>query len=190
MKLKHTVLTPDMRMPPAPFHIYSQPPEVLQDVIKGPEVSYDILPGWLPTIRAYLVWTFCASIAWEIATLPLRSVWVAENLDHILLFAIRTINIDLVIALGAFISILIICADGQWPNKGYRRVAAWTIVFGFCFSGMYRWVSVDGAMPNNSPLRGSNFLEETVAQIKWIFVPLFAFWQARRVTRSADARHR
>jgi hypothetical protein len=189
MRLKHTVSTSDIPTRPALFNVYSQEPDVLEDAIEGAGASRDILPGWLPTARAYIVWTFCASVAWEIASLPLSSAWVTENLDRILLFAIRAINVDLIIALGAFISILVILADDQWPRKGYRRVAAWTIVFGFCFSAMYRWISIDDALQNSSPLRGSNFVEDAVAQIKWIFIPVLAFWQARGAAQT-KARHR
>jgi hypothetical protein len=83
--------------------------------------------------------------------------------------------------MAALMAALFLFATGDWPERGYRRVAALTIVFGLGYTIFSEWLNIvvreswayRDLMPV-IPLIDAGL--SPVAQ--WIVLPAIAFWWA------------
>jgi len=144
------------------------------------------LPTWLPTMRTYMAWTFGISIVWEVVCLPLHRNWASDNVDQLTLFVIRAINYDLIASLGALIAVLFVFGSNRWPAHGYWRIAVLTIAFLCGFSALNQWLFVDAqdiTVISGESLPDFGQREAMLSQIKWMVIPMIAFWKAGRCSR-------
>ena len=78
---------------------------------------------------------------------------------------------------------LVVAGDGRWPHARFRLVAVVAVLGGLAYTVFSEWL--------NTEIRGSWAYTELMPQLpligsgvsplaQWIFVPLAAFWWARR----------
>ncbi|MEX0694032.1 MAG: hypothetical protein WD075_06285 [Rhodospirillales bacterium] len=165
--------------------LYLQPDDTAETGAPERTKSLDQISTWLPTLRAYMIWSFGASIAWEITVLPLSPIWMTGIDNDITLAVIQEINADLFIALGALLATLFIFGNSMWPGRGYRHIAVLTIILNFCFSAMNYLVSADTTEVTlvSGAIEADTHMYAVVTHLKWIAIPAFALWQASRIAR-------
>ena len=136
-------------------------------------------PSWRRALRAYLTFVLAAHGLWEIAQIPLYTLWRDGTLGEIVFALAHCTAGDLIIA-GATVGLaLMINRSSAWPAESRWSVAATAIVLGLVFTTFSEWLNVEvratwayaPAMPRLLPL-GTGL--SPFAQ--WIVVPLAGFW--------------
>jgi len=146
---------------------------------------------WLAVLRRYTAFVALANLGWEIAQLPLYTIWQTGSLGEIAFAAIHCTGGDVLIASVSLLAALLLLGSERWPDERYLLVASLTFVAGLGYAMFSEWLntavraswSYTDLMPT-LPVVGSGL--SPLAQ--WIVIPLAAFWWARRST-VAKAQH-
>ncbi len=141
---------------------------------------------WLPMLRHYFAVMLLGNLVWEVAHLPLYTLWATGTRSEIAFAVAHCTAGDLLIAAVSILCALLLAGDSRWPNAGLPRVAAFTVAIGAGYTVYSEWLNtvVRGswayadAMPV-IPLLGTGL----TPLLQWILVPTAAFWHARRVIR-------
>jgi hypothetical protein len=139
--------------------------------------------AWLRVLRRYFLVVALASLAWEFAHLPLYTVWWEGTFGAAAFAAVHCTGGDLLIAASSLLLALLLLGAPAWPERGFARVAAATILFGVGYTAFSEWLNTEvrgswrytELMPTLPPL-GTGL--SPLAQ--WMVIPLAAFWWVRR----------
>lgn len=145
--------------------------------------------SWLRILRIYLAIIVSASLAWEIAQLPLYMIWQEGSVAEILFAVLHCTLGDGVIAAACLMVALIVAGSDRWPRdcRNYRAVAVLAVTFGIAYTIYSEWLNVQilgtwqyrSAMPVLPPLRTG-----LAPLLQWIVIPPLAFrfaWRRRAV---------
>jgi hypothetical protein len=141
-------------------------------------------PGaWLIVLRRYALAIVLGNLVWELAQLPLYTVWHEGSPGKILFAAVHCTGGDVVIAGAALLASLLMFGDQRWPYGSYRTVATAAVLGGVGYTVYSEWLhtEVRGSwaytdwMPR-LPVVGTGL--SPLAQ--WLVIPPTAFWWARR----------
>lgn len=151
-------------------------------------------PPWLAAIRAYLVALAPLMLGWEIAQLPLYTLWHTGTMAEIAYAALHCTLGDLLIGLAAMAWSLVLFGVPEWPRAAFGRVALSTLALGVAYTVYSEWVNIEvrrtwaytDLMPTLPP-----FGTGLGPLLQWAIVPAIALraaWVAgtrRAVTRTA-----
>lgn len=123
------------------------------------------------------------NLVWEMAHMPLYTLWQTGTRSEIAYAVIHCTLGDILIAtacLGGAISLL---GRQGWPGRGHAKVAATTILVAICYTIFSEWLNVEirgswayrDLMPR-LPILGTGL----TPVLQWLVVPFVAFWWARR----------
>ena len=144
-------------------------------------------PDWLRALRRYLAVSALGNAIWEIAQLPLYTVWREGTPRDKLVALSHCAAGDILIAVSTWALACVIAGDPGWPGEGPRRVAVLTVAFGLAYTGFSEWLNtavrqtweyselmpvVPGLGLGLSPL------------LQWLAVPSLALWAAGRGRRA------
>jgi len=90
----------------------------------------------------YLAVATALNGAWEVAQLPLYTIWFQRPLRDSLLAAAHCTGGDLIIAALALV-IAILAAGRAWPAENYLRVATAAVGLGIAYTIASEWVNVE-----------------------------------------------
>ncbi len=138
---------------------------------------------WLRTLRRYIAFVAAANLLWEIAHLPLYTIWQTGTVREILFAVVHCTGGDVLIAISALLGSLLVLGRKRWPGERFGAVMALTVVVGVAYTVFSEWLNVEirggwaysGLMPT---LAWSGTGLSPLAQ--WIAIPLAGFWWARR----------
>jgi hypothetical protein len=139
--------------------------------------------SWLAAIRRYLVAVLLGNLLWEMAQLPLYTLWRSGTPATITAAVLHCTAGDILIAIITLMTALVVCGSSDWPRAGFARVAlaAITLGVGYTIYSEYvntvvrqSWAYAD-AMPQ-LPWIGTGL----TPFMQWIVVPLIAMAWARR----------
>lgn len=139
---------------------------------------------WLAVLRRYLLAMALGNLAWEFAHMPLYTLWETGTAGEIAFAALHCTGGDILIATCALVAALLLFASGQWPERGYLRVAAAALTFGIAYTVISEWLNIGmrqawayrDLMPV-LPVIGVGLSPIT----QWIVLPSLAFWWAGRL---------
>jgi len=142
-----------------------------------------LIGDWLTALRRYLVAIVLGNLVWELAQLPLYTIWHDGSANEIVFAVLHCTGGDLLIASTALLGALLVAGDGHWPRARFRTVATIASVGGLAYTLFSEWL--------NTEIRGSWAYTELMPQLpligagvspfaQWIVVPLAAFWWVRR----------
>jgi len=142
---------------------------------------------WLLVLRRYLLAMAVGNLAWEFAHMPLYTLWQTGAATEIAFAAFHCTGGDVLIALSALAAALLLFATGEWPEVGYRKVAAAAIVLSVTYTVASEWLNVGlrqtwayGELMPVIPVIDVGL--SPIAQ--WIVLPSLAFWWAGRLKRN------
>lgn len=146
----------------------------------------ELLSTSLTALRRYLGVTVLGHLAWEVAQIPLYTIWTDGTISEIAFAIVHCTGGDVLIALASLAGALILVGAPGWPSAGYHRVAALTLIFGAGYTVYSEWfnVSVRGSwayapsMPTLPPL-GTGL----TPLLQWIVIPSVALGVVRRCAR-------
>jgi hypothetical protein len=145
--------------------------------------------GWLATLRRFLVFIAAGNLTWEIAQLPLYTIWYEGTPGEIAFAVAHCTGGDILIASASLLLALLLVARPTWPDETYRRVAALTLAFAVPYTVFSEWL--------NAEIRGSWAYSELMPVVpvldaglsplvQWIIIPIATFWWARRPAQKAS----
>jgi hypothetical protein len=134
-------------------------------------------------LRRYFLFAALANLAWEVAHLPLYTLWWESGFGENAFAVVHCTGGDLLIATASLTLALLFFADRDWPEEGFPKVAAATVVLGVGYTVFSEWL--------NTEIRGSWAYTDRMPVVpilgtglsplaQWLVVPLAAFWWARR----------
>ncbi|NIL99835.1 MAG: hypothetical protein GTN79_08975 [Gammaproteobacteria bacterium] len=134
-------------------------------------------------LRHYLLWTVSAHLVWEVAQLPLYTLWAEAPARDIAFAVLHCTGGDVLIA-GASLSLaLVVAGRGDWPGARFWRVAALATAIGAGYTVYSEWLNTGvraawtyaDAMPV-VPGLGTGL--SPLAQ--WLVLPPLGLWLCRR----------
>lgn len=139
---------------------------------------------WRP-VRRYLAVMAAGNLVWEIAHLPLYTIWLTGTVGEIAYAVLHCTGGDVLIATTT-LGIALLLAGRRWPLLGRRKVVALTILFAVAYTVFSEWlnISVRGSwayrdlMPRLPP-----FGTGLTPLLQWIVLPWIAFlWALKPMT--------
>ena len=138
---------------------------------------------WLAMLRRYLLWTGIANLLWELAQLPLYTIWVERSLAYNL-FAVAHCTVgDVLIAAAALILALVVVGSGEWPLRRAGQVILVATLAGVGYTIYSEWlntgVRLTWAYSQWMPIvPGLKIGLAPFAQ--WVVLPPLGLWLCRR----------
>jgi uncharacterized membrane protein len=145
--------------------------------------------AWLATLRRFLIFIAAGNLAWEVAQLPLYTIWYDGTPGQIAFAVAHCTGGDILIAGASLLLALMIAARPGWPDETYRRVAALTLAFAVPYTVFSEWLNTEvrGSWAYSQLLPVVPVLDAGLAPLaQWIVIPIAAFWWARRPARKAS----
>lgn len=138
--------------------------------------------GWIGAVRRYIVVSALAHLVWEIAQLPLYTLWQTGTKGAQIFAVLHCTGGDILIAGSSLLTALALVGRRGWPEDGFAFVASMTMVIGFGYTIYSEWL--------NTAVRVSWTYSELMPVVPWIgtglsplaqwlVVPTLALWAAR-----------
>lgn len=131
----------------------------------------------------YGLFMLTANMAWEIAHLPLYTLWTESDIGYLAYVVVHCTAGDLMIAFATLVSALILVGDIRRPGLYFSRVAGVTVALGIAYTIFSEWLNVSvrqswaySELMPVIPILGTGI--SPTAQ--WIFLPLFGLLWARK----------
>lgn len=136
----------------------------------------------------YVAATSILNLLWEVAQLPLYTIWTTGTFGEIAFAVVHCTGGDALIAFGCLSASLVIFAALKWPCRRFGAVAVCTILLGVGYTVYSEWhntvVARTWAYSSWMPtVLGIGF--SPIAQ--WVFVPGFVFWWTHRRTSKSSS---
>lgn len=119
---------------------------------------------WLAGLRRYLAFVVLANLVWEVAQLPLYTIWTDASPAAIAFAALHCTAGDLLIAASSLLGALLLAGHPCWPAKRYWATAIWAIAGGFAYT-IYCEIL-------NTQVRGTWAYRDIMPTLPWIGVGL------------------
>ena len=136
----------------------------------------------------YLPWLGGLNLAWEMAQLPLYTLWSEASAGAIAFSVAHCTAGDIAIGAAALIMVLILGRERALAQWRWRRIAVWTALAGVGYTVFSEW--------NNTAILGSWAYSELMPTFQvggvefgasplaqWLLLPPLALYLARRAAR-------
>lgn len=139
-------------------------------------------PAARPTILRFLAAMAAGNLLWEVAHVPLYTLWVDGSWGQIGYAVLHCTVGDVMIAGICLLLTMPLIGKGSWPRRNFGAVAATTILLALGYTVFSEWL--------NTEIRGAWAYREAMPRLpgvgsgltpilQWIVVPLLAFWWAK-----------
>ncbi len=144
------------------------------------------VPHWHVALRVYLAITVAAHLIWEVAQLPLYTIWRAGTPREIAFAVFHCTIGDLMIATLSLILALVCFGGPAWPRERFTPVMAATLAIGIGYTVYSEYLNTvvrkawaySELMPTLPPLgTGLSPL------LQWVVVPIIGFAAMRHWVR-------
>jgi hypothetical protein len=134
-------------------------------------------------LRRYFLFAALANLAWEVAHLPLYTLWWESGFGENAFAVVHCTGGDLLIATASLTLALLFFAERDWPEGGFLKVATAAVICGVGYTVFSEWL--------NTEIRGSWTYTDRMPVVpilgtglsplaQWLVIPPAAFWWARR----------
>jgi hypothetical protein len=96
---------------------------------------------WRAFLARYLPVITVANLLWEVAQLPLYSIWAEEPPGFVLYAVVHCTAGDALIAGGALLIAMCLAAPRGFPTRGFVRVALLATLFGLAYTVFSEWLN-------------------------------------------------
>lgn len=145
---------------------------------------------WLSVLRIYLAASGVLHLVWEVAQLPLYTIWRKGSAGEIAFAVLHCTAGDVVIATLVLIAALVAVGSAGWPANGFRAVAVAVVSLGVGYTVYSEWINTvvrnswayADSMPT-LPVLGTGLSP----LLQWLIVPAVALWAATRLGTSTGS---
>ncbi|MGH8701824.1 MAG: hypothetical protein ACREVR_11715 [Burkholderiales bacterium] len=141
----------------------------------------------------YLPWLGLLNLLWEIAQLPLYTVWAEGSLPYLAYVVVHCTLGDLVIGVNALAFALVATRAGALDDWKFRKVGLLTVITGIGYTVLSEWLNTI-ARPSWEysalmPVINLNGLKIGLSPLlQWLVIPPVALWLAGfRPVKRAEA---
>lgn len=99
--------------------------------------------GWLSVIRRYIVYTAVGHLIWEMAHIPLYTIWVEGTWGEIVFAVVHCTGGDLLIAMSTLLLALFLVGGQSWPSERAGRVLLLTVALGVSYTIFSEWLNIE-----------------------------------------------
>ena len=99
--------------------------------------------SWLSAFRRYMAFVASASLIWEIAHLPLYSIWLTATPPELAFAVFHCTGGDILIALSSLTLALIAVGSPGWPRESRRPVLVLTVLIGVGYTIFSEWLNIE-----------------------------------------------
>lgn len=89
----------------------------------------------LSAVRRYMAVSLLGHAVWEVAQLPLFTLWQEAPPRTVALAALHCLGGDVAIASTALVAALVLAGHRDWPSSGAGSVAMLVLTFGGAYTG-------------------------------------------------------
>lgn len=147
--------------------------------------------AWLAAFRRYLAFLALANLVWEIAQLPLYTIWGTDTVGELAFAVVHCTGGDILIAFSSLLLSLVLTGSDEWPRRRFGRVAALAVGFGVGYTIFSEWLNivVREAWQYSELMPVVPFIDTGLSPLlQWIIIPSLGLWWARRADREAADR--
>jgi hypothetical protein len=132
---------------------------------------------WLYSLKRYLLIIFSLNLVWEMAHMPLYTLWETGTRGEILYAVVHCTAGDVLIASTVLMVTLLILGRGRWPHERFASVAVVTVLLGILYTIFSEWHNIE--VRNSWAYRDAMPVIPVVGTglsplLQWIFVPITA----------------
>ncbi|SEL74736.1 hypothetical protein SAMN05443999_107206 [Roseovarius azorensis] len=140
--------------------------------------------GWLSVIRRYIVYAAVGHLIWEMAHIPLYTIWVEGTWGEIAFAVVHCTGGDLLITMSTLLLALFLVGGQAWPSERARRVLLLTVALGVSYTIFSEWLNIviRAAWAYRDIMPVVPVIDAGLTPLlQWIIVPTLAYWAATRV---------
>ena len=93
-------------------------------------------------LRRYFVCIALGNLLWEVAQLPLYTIWITGTRGQLAFAVVHCTAGDLLIATLALLAALVTVGNARWPAKRFTRVAFVTVGAGVAYTIFSEWLNL------------------------------------------------
>ncbi len=116
--------------------------------------------NWLSAVRRYLLAVAVGNLVWEMAQLPLYTLWRTGTVRLLLYAVLHCTAADIAIATVTLVLALVIIGDVRWPDERFAAIAVSVIASGVAYT--------IGSEYLNTVVRQSWAYTEWMPTVPWI----------------------
>lgn len=136
-------------------------------------------------LLGYVPWIAGLSLAWEIAHLPLYTIWTEASWMYIAFAVAHCTAGDVFIGTACLALTLVAARQGPLRGWAWRRIALGTAIFGVSYTAFSEWVNVavlqSWAYSNHMPVIELAAVRLGASPLlQWVVIPPLALYAARR----------
>ena len=147
---------------------------------------------WLTTIRRYLLASAAGHLVWEIAQLPLYTIWRTGTTRDLATAVVHCTLGDLSIALVTLSLALVVVGSTEWPAQQFSAVLATVVILSVGYTVYSEYLNTTvrqawayGPLMPTLPSIGTGLSP----LLQWMVVPSLAFvWSGRTRPRALPQR--
>lgn len=144
---------------------------------------------WLALLWRYLALILGMNLAWEVAQLPLYTIWTEGSASEIAFAVLHCTGGDAVIALVSLAAALSLVRPSRWPAEGFSEVLLSGTFIGIVATIVSEWLNVD-VLRNWAysewmpvvPRLGTGL----APLLQWVLIPPLCMIWLRRIAVSGD----
>lgn len=145
---------------------------------------------WLSALRVYLAASAVMHLVWEVAQLPLYTIWRTGSVGEITFAVLHCTAGDVMIATLLLVAALVAFGSAAWPASSLQRVVAAVVSLGMGYTVYSEWINTvvrkswayTDAMPI-LPVLGTGLSP----LLQWLIVPAVALWAATHLGTSTGS---
>ncbi len=143
---------------------------------------------WHSALKQYLITVAVLNLLWEVAQLPLYTLWRTSSVQSIIVAIFHCTIGDMVITLTALIGSIILLATDKWPGHRQHRVALLAIAIGLIYTIYSERFNIGRGAWNYTELMPIipwvNVGLTPVLQ--WLVIPSIGFWLMEKQNRKKN----
>ncbi|KZY00149.1 MAG: hypothetical protein ACU0CJ_06035 [Sulfitobacter sp.] len=148
-------------------------------------------PHWLTTLRRFALFTLLGHLLWEVAHIPLYTIWVEGTWGEIVFAVVHCTGGDLLIAMSSLLLALFFFGTGAWPQARIYPVFGAMLAIGLGYTIFSEWLNIEvrEAWAYRDIMPVIPFIDAGLTpMLQWLIVPFAAYFGAlRRLSKGKGA---
>ncbi|SFP84222.1 hypothetical protein [Tranquillimonas alkanivorans] len=99
-------------------------------------------PDWLAALRRFAVFTLFGHLLWEMAHVPLYTIWAEGSAGEIAFAVVHCTGGDLLIAMSTLLLALFTVGSRSWPDEKIGTVLLAAILLGVGYTIFSEWLNI------------------------------------------------
>ena len=142
-------------------------------------------PHWLTALRRFTLFTLLGHLLWEVAHIPLYTIWVEGTWGEIVFAVVHCTGGDLLIAMSSLLLALFFFGTGAWPQARIYPVFGAMLAIGLGYTIFSEWLNIEvrEAWAYRDIMPVIPFINAGLTpMLQWLVVPFVAYFGALKLS--------